>query len=50
LFIVRSFSSVLTQIFTILSIGLVFDIMNTWVANASLLKWYAEKKHKGVQQ
>ena len=45
LFIVRSFSSVLTQIFTILSIGLVFDIFNTWITNVSIIKWYIKSKH-----
>ena len=45
LFIVKSFSSVLTQIFTILSIGLVFDIFNTWVTNVSIIKWYIKSKH-----
>lgn len=44
LFVVKSFSSVLTQIFTILSIGLFFDMINTWITNVSLLKWYMEKK------
>ena len=44
LLVVKSFSPVLTQIFTILSIGLCFDILNTWITNASILKWYMEKK------
>ena len=44
LFIVKSFSVVLTQIFTILVIGLSFDIINTWITNASLLKWYVLSK------
>jgi len=44
LFVVRSFSIVLTQIFSILAIGLGFDILNTWITNASILKWYKEKK------
>lgn len=44
LIVVKSFSSVLTQIFTILSVGLSFDILNTWITNASILKWYVEKK------
>lgn len=44
LFVVKSFSPVLTQIFTILSIGLGFDILNTWITNTSILKWYMEKK------
>jgi preprotein translocase subunit SecF len=44
LLIVGSFSSVLSQIFTIMSIGLGFDIFNTWLTNASIIKWYALKK------
>lgn len=47
LFIVQSFSIVLAQIFTILVIGLFFDMVNTWITNVSLLKWYVEhKEHK----
>jgi preprotein translocase subunit SecF len=46
LFITQSFSAVLSQIFTILLIGLAFDIINTWIGNASILKWYMEEKHK----
>jgi preprotein translocase subunit SecF len=38
-----SFSVVLTQIFTVLVIGLGFDILNTWITNVSLLKWYVKK-------
>lgn len=45
LIIVSSFSIILTQIFTILVIGLGFDIFNTWVTNVSILKWYMERKH-----
>ncbi|MBU0894623.1 MAG: protein translocase subunit SecF [Nanoarchaeota archaeon] len=45
LLVVKSFSVVLTQIFTILVIGLCFDIFNTWVTNVSILKGYMEKKH-----
>jgi preprotein translocase subunit SecF len=44
LIIVRSFSYTLSQIFTILCIGLFFDVFNTWIMNVSILKWYAEKK------
>ena len=44
LIIVSSFSVVLTQIFTILVIGLGFDLLNTWITNVSILKWYVEKK------
>jgi len=46
LLITKSFSVVLSQIFTILVIGLIFDTFNTWITNVSLLKWYAEKKKK----
>ncbi|MCR4285193.1 MAG: hypothetical protein NUV97_04100 [archaeon] len=41
---VYSFGSVLNQILTILIIGLCFDIFNTWITNASIIKWYLEKK------
>jgi preprotein translocase subunit SecF len=36
-----SFSSVLSEIFIVLIIGLLFDILNTWVTNVSIIKWYA---------
>ncbi len=45
LILTYSFSKVFTQIFTILAIGLIFDIINTWLGNASLIKWYAEKNN-----
>jgi len=41
---VYSFESVLNQIFTILLIGLGFDLLNTWITNASIIKWYVQKK------
>lgn len=44
LVVVKSFSVILTQIFTILVIGLIFDLLNTWITNVSILKWYMEKK------
>lgn len=44
LFIVKSFSANLTQIFTVLVVGLGFDLLNTWITNVSILKWYAEAK------
>ncbi len=44
LLIIQSSSVVLKQIFTILLIGLGFDIFNTWITNASILKWHLEKK------
>jgi len=42
LIVVYPFGSVLNQIFTILLIGLSFDLFNTWITNASIIKWYAE--------
>ncbi len=42
--IIYNFSDTLRQIFGIMLIGLCFDIINTWVANASILKWYTEAK------
>ncbi|MAG38022.1 hypothetical protein CMI45_01375 [Candidatus Pacearchaeota archaeon] len=47
LFIIYNFSETLKQIFTILIIGLGFDILNTWLGNASILKLYVEKKGLG---
>lgn len=46
LIITSSFSNTLSQIFTILLIGLVFDVFNTWITNASIIKWYAEKQNE----
>jgi preprotein translocase subunit SecF len=45
LIIIYSFSEALRQIFSILLIGLGFDLINTWFANASIIKWYAEAKN-----
>ncbi len=44
LIVVYSFESVLNQIFTILLIGLGFDMFNTWVTNASIIKWYVQSQ------
>ena len=44
LIIVQSFGTVLNQIFTILIIGLCFDLFNTWITNASLIKWFVESR------
>lgn len=44
LIFVQSFSIVLSQILTILLIGLLFDLLNTWITNVSLLKWYVLKR------
>jgi preprotein translocase subunit SecF len=46
LIIVGPFSSILSQIFLIMLLGLVCDIFNTWVTNVSIIKWYALKKEK----
>jgi preprotein translocase subunit SecF len=39
-------SDVLIQIMQILLIGMVFDILNTWIQNVALLKNYMEKRKK----
>lgn len=39
-------STVLTQIATVLLIGLLFDIVNTWFTNAVLLRMYVEAHEK----
>lgn len=44
LLVVKSFSPILTQIFLIIVIGLFFDLVNTWITNVSILKWYIYKK------
>jgi preprotein translocase subunit SecF len=49
LLITKSFSYTLQQIFTILTIGLTFDMMNTWISNAGILKWYLSTK-KGIKE
>jgi preprotein translocase subunit SecF len=45
LIIIYNLSDTLRQIFTILLIGLVYDIFNTWITNTSMLKWYMEVKN-----
>ncbi|MFH1802082.1 MAG: preprotein translocase subunit SecF [archaeon] len=44
LIIIYGSSDVLRQMLTILLIGLGFDIFNTWITNASIIKWYAESR------
>jgi preprotein translocase subunit SecF len=39
-------SDVLKQIMTILLIGLLLDLINTWIQNAGILRWYMEKHHR----
>jgi preprotein translocase subunit SecF len=45
LFLVSWFGSVqiLMEISAVLLLGLVFDIMNTWLTNVGILKWYVLK-------
>ena len=37
-------SSIITQIASVLLIGMLFDVLNTWITNAGLLTWYVERK------
>ena len=37
----------LKQIMLILALGLIFDIINTWLTNAGLLRMYLERKKDG---
>lgn len=37
-------STVLKQVFLILTLGLIIDLFSTWLTNISLIKWYCEKK------
>ncbi|MFZ3076837.1 MAG: MMPL family transporter [Candidatus Aenigmatarchaeota archaeon] len=46
--LVATSSIVLTQIATVLLIGLVVDIVNTWFTNAILLRMYVERKEKAA--
>ena len=46
LLVVYAFSATLTQIFTILIIGLLLDLLNTWVTNVGILKWHVEGKQQ----
>ncbi|NMB78125.1 MAG: protein translocase subunit SecF [Methanomicrobiales archaeon] len=34
---------ILMEISAVLLIGLVFDVLNTWLTNAALIKWYVQK-------
>ncbi len=45
MFVVSWFGSVqiLTEISAVLLIGLIFDVMNTWLTNVGILKWYVLK-------
>ncbi len=39
-------SDVVKQIMLVISIGMLFDIIYTWVQNAGILRWYLENKEK----
>lgn len=43
-FIVSGLPDSFRQIFLILALGLIADIFNTWLTNAGIIKWYADKK------
>ncbi|MCK4531281.1 MAG: preprotein translocase subunit SecF, partial [Candidatus Aenigmarchaeota archaeon] len=42
--LLSAISPVLSQIAMVLLIGLSFDIMNTWLMNSVILRWYCEKR------
>ncbi len=42
--LLSAISPVLSQIAAVLLIGLIVDIMNTWLQNSVLLRWYTERK------
>ena len=42
-------SEVIKQIMLILLVGLLVDIINTWLQNVGILRYYLEKKHKHVE-
>ncbi len=44
-----STSDVIKQIMIIIIIGLVFDVLNTWVQNTGILRWYIERKARKAQ-
>ena len=43
-FIVTGLPDSFRQIFLILGVGLFADILNTWLTNASIIKWYSDYK------
>lgn len=42
--LLTSLSPVLVQIASVLLIGLIIDIINTWLQNSVLLRWYCERR------
>lgn len=43
-------SEVIKQIMIILLIGLIIDLVNTWIQNVAILRWYLERKAKRALQ
>ena len=43
-FLITGLPDSFRQIFLILTLGLFADIINTWLMNASMIKWYAESR------
>lgn len=43
-------SEIIKQIMIILLIGLLVDLINTWIQNVAILRWYLERKAKKVLQ
>lgn len=39
-------SEVIRQIMTVVFIGMIIDMINTWITNVALIRMYLEKKHK----
>jgi len=43
-FLITGLPDSFRQIFLILALGLFADLINTWLTNASIIKWYCERK------
>ncbi len=43
-FLITGLPNSFRQIFFILALGLMADIINTWLTNASIIKWYCDRK------
>lgn len=39
-------SEIIRQIMLILFIGIIIDIINTWIQNTGILRWYLEKRNR----
>ena len=44
-----STSDVIKQIMIIIIIGLIFDVLNTWMQNTGILRWWVERKARKAQ-